>query len=403
MRYEYKSQNAVGQVSQGVLVVDDKAGLEKQLKLKKETLIFSREIKESKFSLDSINYFFSRVKLSEKIFFGKNLGTMIRSGLSLSRALSVLGKQTKNKRLKVIIASIVDDIARGTSLHSALGKFPDVFSSLFVSMVNAGEESGNLSESLGVITTQLDKTYTLRRKIRGAMVYPAIIITAMIIIMILMLIYVVPTLAATFAELGVELPATTQAIISVSNFLTNYTLIFFGGIVAFFGAFYAILKSNLGKRYFYFFLLRLPIISNIVKQANSARTTRTLSSLLSSGVDISEALLITKDVLENSYYKEVIEIAINNIQKGLPLSEAFAMHPNLYPVLATEMIEVGEETGSLPKMLIEVAEFYEGEVEAVTKDMSTIIEPILMVVIGAVVGFFALSMIEPMYSLSSSI
>jgi len=218
-----------------------------------------------------------------------------------------------------------------------------------------------------------------------------------------MLIYVVPTLTQTFGELGVDLPRSTQVVIAVSNFMTTHTVLFFGllvgvGLVGMWG-----FRTQRGQRMFEFVLIHMPIISKLVKEVNSARTTRTLSSLLSSGVEIVRALSITREVVQNSYYKEVISHAEEVIQKGGALAEVFAQNEHLYPVMVGEMIAVGGETGKLTSMLEQIADFYENEVEQQTKDLSTVIEPFLMLFIGAVVGFFAVSMISPIYSISSGI
>ena len=235
------------------------------------------------------------------------------------------------------------------------------------------------------------------------MIYPSIILIAMIIIAVLMLMFVVPTLTQTFEEFGADLPASTQSIIAISKFFIENTLIAFlipAILVAL--VMYA-LRTYKGKRMFHYVLLHLPIIGELVKEIQSARTTRTLSSLLSSGVEIVTAISITGDVHQNSYYQDVLLQAQIDVQKGAPLSGVFTKNEHLYPILVGEMISVGEETGKLSDMLLNIAEFYESEVEQKTKDMSTIVEPFLMIIIGAFVGFFALSMIAPIYSLSEAI
>ena len=225
----------------------------------------------------------------------------------------------------------------------------------------------------------------------------------MIVIGIIMLMYVVPTLTKTFEELGVELPNSTQFIIAVSDFLINHTIL--GVLIITLLIFVSFLgfRSKRGKVMIDYVLFRIPVISNIIREVNSARTTRTLSSLLSAGVEIINAISITKEVVQNSYFKDVLEQSKKDIQKGLPLSKSFMKNEKIYPILVSEMIAVGEETGQLSEMLQQIAEFYEGEVEQKTKNISTIIEPFLMVFIGIAVGFFAISMISPIYSISAGI
>jgi type IV pilus assembly protein PilC len=406
--FRYKTQGKKGDIEESTIEAPDRFAVYRQVRKEGRTVVSVVQeggVKDFKKWLDMerINAFIGRVKLSEVIMLTKNLSAMIEAGLVLSRAITIMEKQTKNAKLKVILQQINSDLKKGETFASALSKFPKVFTPLFVSMVRAGEESGSLAESLKVVGAQMDKAYLLKKKVRGAMMYPAIVIVAMIIISILMLMYVVPTLTATFADVGAELPASTKVIIALSDFLANNTIVFFALLVIFITLTAWGLKTPQGKRGFEWTILRLPIIGTLVREVNAARTSRTLSSLLVSGVEIVAALNITRDVVQNSYFKEIIEDAEGEIQKGAPISKAFLESEELYPVLFSEMIAVGEETGNLSKMLEDVAVFYEREVEQKTKDMSTIIEPILMLTIGGAVGFFAVSMITPIYSLSETI
>jgi type IV pilus assembly protein PilC len=249
----------------------------------------------------------------------------------------------------------------------------------------------------------MERSSTLRKKIKGAMIYPSIVLIVMVIIGVLMMIYVVPSITKTFASMNVELPLTTQILITTSDFMSNNALlVLVGGAAAIFG-FLAFLRTRIGKRIFHYLVTRIPVIGLIVKEVNAARTARSLASLLRAGVDVINAVTITRDVVQNVYYKDVLTIAAERVEKGTPLSDVFVERVDLYPVLVGDMIAVGEETGQISHMLEELAQFYETEVDQKTKDLSTIIEPILMVVIGSTVGFFALAMIAPIYSISDSI
>lgn len=401
--FSYKAQKAGGEIYESSAEFNDRFALYNELKSRGEMVLSVREVDGKKVGSFSFDSFFGRVGLHEQILFARNLGSMLSAGLSLTRSLNVILKQTKNKAFQKVVSSIISEIGRGQSFAQSLAIHPKVFSALFVSMVKAGESSGSLPDSLKVVAKQMEQAYLLKKKIRGAMMYPAIILSVMLIIGILMLIYVVPTLTGTFKELKVDLPASTQFILDVSNFLTDHTLwglliaivLIAGGIL--------VARTKSGKRAFDWTILHLPIIGGITKETNSARTARTLSSLLSAGVSVVEALGITAEVTQNSYYREVLKHSEESIQKGITISSVFAENEKLYPVFVAEMTSVGEETGQLAPMLLEVATYYEIEVEQRTKDMSTIIEPFLMVVIGAAVGFFAISMISPMYSLVDTI
>jgi type IV pilus assembly protein PilC len=345
----------------------------------------------------------NKVKLSEKILFTKNLSGMLKAGLALSRALQVLSRQTKNKFLQKIIETLSETIDKGGTFSDGLAKYPKVFSALFVSMVRAGEESGGMPNALTEIGTNLEKSYALNKKIKSAMMYPSIILCAIFLIGILMFIYVVPTLTNTFKDLGTKLPASTQFVVDLSDLINNHIILLILGIatIVFLGI--LAMKMPRTKRGIDWLVIRLPVIGTIVQEMNAARTTRTMSSLLSSGVTIGRSISITKEVLQNVYYKKIMEDVQLVVEKGGTMSSIFKAQTKLYPVMVGEMIEVGEETGKLGDMLLEVALFYEGEVDAKTKDLSTIIEPVLMIFIGAAVGFFAVSMLSPMYSIMDNV
>ncbi len=343
------------------------------------------------------------VKLDEMITFTKNLSAMLSAGLTLSRALSVTERQSGNKVLKNIVIDLGNKIKGGASFHEALAAHKKVFSKLFIAMTKSGEESGTLADALKVVAKQMERSSALTKKVRGAMIYPAIILFAIVVIGILMLIYVVPTLASTFTALGVQLPLSTRIILGMSNFMVNNILIVIIGLLAFVGAVYSAVRSNTGNLIFMKIALHLPVIGALMKETYSARAARTMASLLSSGVEMLTTLSIAGEVVGNGTFAAVISDAENRVRKGDPLSAAFAEKPKLYPILFSDMIAVGEETGKVAEMLGQVAEYYENDVEDRTKDLSTIIEPVLMLIIGLAVGVFAISMIGPIYSLTSKI
>ena len=406
-RFHYKAIDVKGEKIEGTVEAVDRFDVYRIVRKEGRNIISVKEEKEgfsfSLSSLSKLNEMIGTVKLSDKIIFTRNMAAMIDAGLTISRALTVMQRQMKNPIFKRTLKQIDDYIRSGSSFSDALRKFPKIFSPLFVAMVHAGEEGGVLGDSLRTIAQQMDRAYTLKKNIRGALIYPTIVIIAMVVIGILMLLYVVPTLSSTFEELGADLPGTTQAVVSISNFIIEHTLLTLGLMALASGSFVYALHTRIGRRMFEAFILHLPIIKGLVHETNAARTTRTLSSLLVSGVEVIAALKITREVVQNSYYKDVIKLAEKEIEKGGPISKVFLEHDKLYPALVGEIIAVGEETGKLSEMLMQIATFYEDEVAQKTKDMSTIIEPFLMLIIGAGVGFFAMAMIAPIYSLSNII
>lgn len=404
MLFYYKAQTTDGEVIDGEIEAPTKSQLIEQLRAEGKVVVFVEEITKKEFAFISyLHTLFGKVHIKERVFFARNLGSMIQAGLPLVRSLNILSRQTKNKRFKAIIVTLSQSITKGNSLSVAMSEFKDVFSPLTIAMVKSGEAGGNLSESLNLISNHLDQAYILQSRIRSALMYPGIIMIAMVTIGIIMMIYVVPVLTETFESLGVELPATTKIIIFISEFLKNNILISIILVPVFLVIVLWGMRTSVGKKTIEIALLKMPILGGLVRQINSARTARTLSSLLSSGVDMLEAISITEEVLQNSYYKKVLHEARERVTKGIALSEIFSENEDLYPAFVHEMIAVGEETGKLGEMLEGLALFYEREVEQVTKNLSTIIEPILMTIIGALVGLFAYSMITPLYSVLEGI
>ena len=342
------------------------------------------------------------VKRAEVIRMARNLSTMLAAGLPLSRALSVIERQSGNKRLKEIITALSESIKKGSSFHEALAAYPNVFPKLFAAMAKAGEESGSLADSLMIVGVQMEHSEELVRKIKGAMIYPAIVVSAVVVIGILMLIYVVPTLTSTFTQLGVQVPLATQVIVDISNFMVANVIAVMAGLIIIVAGGIAFIRSKPGGRIVLATALHLPVVNELVRETYTARAARTLSSLLSSGVPVLDALSITKEVVGDNVFAQVIAEAEEHVKKGELLSASFSAHTKLYPIMMSDMLSVGEETGKVAEMLKQIAEFYEEDVAEKTKDLSTIIEPVLMLLIGTVVGIFAVSMIAPIYSLSSA-
>ncbi len=405
-KFTYKGATASGAIVEETVEAVDRYAVYDIARRSGHTVSLVEELKPWSLSrlinVEKINYFLSRVKGDELVMVTRNLSSMLRAGLPLTRALSVIERQSKNPRLKGVMKGVRESINKGDQFFQGLKMYPETFSPLYIAMVRAGEESGGLAPALETISLQLERSSNLRKKIKGAMIYPAIVISVMVIIGVLMMIYVIPTITDTFKNLGNELPATTQLLIDTSDFVSANGLLVIAGIIVTVLGIIFFKRTMLGKKVFHKTYIHLPVIGELVKQTNSAYTARTLSSLLSAGVDVIGALNITEDVIQNVHYKVIIHDAAVEVEKGNALSATFVAHENLYPILVGEMILVGEETGQISNMLSELATFYETEVEQKTKDLSTIIEPVLMVVIGGVVGFFALAMIAPIYSITDS-
>ncbi len=396
--YFYTSKNSEGETKTGILSAKDTRQLAQRLK--RENLVLIRAVleEEKEKKRFSIPLPFLKVSSTEKIMAVRNLQVMIASGLSLVRSLTILASQTKSKKLKKALLDIREEIKKGKSFSGALAKYPDIFSELFLNMVKVGEEAGTLEEVLRILSLQMEKDKELKSRVKGAMVYPAVILVAMFGIGILMMIVVVPKLSKLFEELGVELPFTTQILINFSTLLAErwYLVI----LAIFFLPFiiWGVVKTKKGKWVLDTFLLKFPVVSLIVKKSNSASIIRTLSSLIASGVPIVRSLEVMSGTLKNVYFRKAITKAAEEVEKGEKLSNTLKPYKNIFSFGMIEMIEVGEETGETPKILAKLADFFEEEISNVTKNLVSIIEPVLMIIIGVAVGFFAISMIQPMYS-----
>lgn len=402
MLFEYKAKKMTGEETSGTMEAAGKNELAHKLREMGFVPILARE-KGKERQRDSFLSKIGFISAADKIMFSRNLSVMMAAGLPVTRALEILSRQTANKIFSRAIVALMDEARKGNPLSEAMKSYPKIFSKLFVAMVKTGEESGQLSGALDVAGQQIEKDHSLVKRIRGAMMYPSIIVAAMILIGIFMFIYVVPTLVATFSGLKMKLPLSTRVIIFISDVIAGHFYLFIIGLFAAVFALIWFIRTEIGRMFLSNILLRIPLISSVVKKINSARTSRTLAAMISSGVNIVEALTITRDVLQNGKYKKVLDLAIGDVQKGVPISSAFKNASGLYPVLLGEMIAVGEETGKISEMLGRLADFYEEEVAEATKNLTTIIEPILMIFIGAAVGLFAFSMISPMYSMMNGV
>ncbi|MDZ7612080.1 MAG: type II secretion system F family protein [Candidatus Moranbacteria bacterium] len=398
-KFQYYAKNEQGEEKKDIMEAQDKKSVAEELKKDGYWLVYIEEKKKKKSGkTSSLGGFFS-VPLKNKMIFCRHLAVMVSSGLSLSKALTILGNQESNKTFKKIILSLADDVKKGVSLADSMEKYPKAFSKIFVSMVRVGEKGGSLEEILKILARQLEKDHDLISKIRGALIYPAIIIVVMIIIAVLMMVFVIPKITRVFEGFDAELPIMTQIVIAISDFMSSNILLTFGIIIAIAASIFGFYKTEPGIKFFHKVFLKFPIVGTLVTKVNSARFARILSSMLKSGVSLVEALDITADTLGNRYFKRAAGNASEKVQKGVALSEVLSKYEKVFPYLVIQMVKVGEDTGQTPEILLKLAQFYEGEVDQTAKNLSSVIEPILMVIIGAAVGFFAVAIIQPIYSL----
>jgi type IV pilus assembly protein PilC len=394
--FNYVAKDAKGGVKSGDFEGKDKRSVVEALRSEGfyVTAITQKEAekeKESKFPM------FSGVSLKDKMMFARHLGVMLSSGLSLPKSLDVISNQSKSKKFKKILEEVGKEVKMGNALAESLMKYP-VFDELSVNMIRVGEVGGNLEEVLELLADQLEKEHTLLSRVRGAMYYPSVILLVMIGVGIAMMMYVVPKLTSIFTDIQTTLPLSTRMIIAVSNYMSGHQWTVISGIILLVAAIIVFAKSRVGKKVTSFMFFKVPVIKNIVIKVNNARFARIYSSLTKSGVSVVESLKIISRTLTNDAYKKAFQAIGNDVEKGRPIHEGLAKFPRIFPVLTIQMMQVGEETGKTVEVLVNLAKFYEEEINQTTKNLSSIIEPVLMVIIGTAVGFFAISMILPMYS-----
>lgn len=344
------------------------------------------------------------VSLKAKTTFTRSLALIVKSGMSLPQGLEILAEQTGSSLLKQTVREIKNAVTKGESFAETLRTYPGVFSTFYVSMVKTGEVSGNLERVLNDLAIYLEKERALRSRVLGALIYPAVIFFVMLAVITLMMIVVVPRLATVFAEFDAQLPKTTLIIIAVSKIVTNYALVALPTVLILaVGAWYTVNRTKQGKHAFDWLVLHVPVCALLSSKINSARISRALQILITSGVPIVEALTITSEVVKNSFYQDALKKAAKEIEGGRELNAILAEDKKLFTPLMTELIAIGQETGSLDVILGELADSYEDEVERITKNLPSLIEPALMIFIGSTVGFLAISMLQPIYTLTNAI
>lgn len=344
-----------------------------------------------------------RVKLKEKLVFIQDLSVMLKSGIPLSRSLQVLSSQQNNPAFEKVLTAIHKDVENGQTLHDSLAKHPKVFSEIFVSMVRVGELSGTLDLALEYLTIQLEREAELTSRVKGAMVYPSVVLGVMILAGIVMATYVLPKLTSIFKDFDATLPTATRIIIALSDFMSEHTILVFTGLFGLVIFFTRITKVPVVKKAIFAVALRVPGIGSIVREVSLARFSRISASLLKSGISVVETMAVTGEAMPNPFYRKACLETSEAVKLGKPMTESLSSYTHLFPFLVVQMLQVGEETGNVEAILEQLAKHYESSVDATLKNLSSIVEPLLLVVIGAAVGVVAYALIIPIYNIGSQI
>jgi type IV pilus assembly protein PilC len=400
--YVFKAIDLGGQHAKGEVEADSKQSVSDQLKARGLIVL---DIADKRQSKDIEIPFLNRIKLGDLSIMTRQLATMVSSGMTILRALYVLEAQTENKKLVDAIVAVRKDVEAGLPLSDALERHPKTFTPLYVAMVRAGETGGVLEESLLRVSDQLENEESLRRQVKSAMAYPVVILSFAMIVMLAMVAFIVPVFAGVFDELGTdaELPKMTQFVVGISGLVTGKWYLLLAGTAGIVFAFLKWKRTERGRATFQRFLLRIPFkIGDIFQKVALARWSRTFSALMGAGVPLLQALDITAQTAGNIVVEEAMAKVTESVKAGGSIAGPLLDSP-AFPSMVGHMVKVGEETGALTTMLSKIGDFYEDQVAAAVKALTSILEPVMIVFVGGVVGFIVISMYLPLFSVYDQI
>ncbi|MBI2448651.1 type II secretion system F family protein [Candidatus Microgenomates bacterium] len=400
-RYSYEAKDKMGKLVKGLVEADSFDAVDDILRYNKLTALSIRPYMSSEDRIK--NYFRSvvaKIRPKDKAIFARQLATMINAGLPLMEALRSLLKQTPNKNLVAVILKIISMIEKGKSFSYAIAQFPFVFSPVFVSMVKSGEASGKMDKVLLDLAEQLESDYALRSKIRGAMIYPAFILSAMLVVGVFAIVYIIPSLEEVFTGAGAKLPATTYFLIALSHALSNFWYLFVLGIIIIIAFLRYLMSTNTGKTFLGYMAMKIPVFGKINLGIYIAHFARNLGLLMAGGVPIVKSLSMVSESVGNILIEREIKDYVMQVEQGIPLSEPVAKS-KYFPTLVASMVAVGEQTGQMDKILINLANIYEEETNNTLKGLTSLLEPVIMLIIGLGVAFLVVSIIMPIFQLSN--
>lgn len=401
MRLRYKAVSKEGAVVRGLVEAKDNAEAVGYLR-NKGLVPITVSSDSSGSELLKFLPFVNKVGSADLILFTRQLSSMLDSGLTLIKSLEILKEQVTNKMMLDIISSIISDIEEGKNLSFAISKYPDVFTQVYISIVKSAESSGLLDKALSRLADNLEKQAKLRSTIRAALTYPAIIVLLMGAVVFIMMTVVIPQLVGLYKSLNIELPLPTLIVITISNFLVVFWPFLLAGSVIGFFLFQRWNKTEAGMLIVDNFKLKLPIFGNLSKKIILTEFSRTLSLLIGSGTLVVDSLEQTSNTLGNVHYKNAVQEVAKKVENGVTIGDAISYSP-LFPGLLIQLVKIGEQTGKLDETLMKASEYFENETDQIVKTMTTALEPLIMVTLGAGVAFLMVSIITPIYSLISSI
>jgi type IV pilus assembly protein PilC len=401
MKLYYKAVTNKGESIDGLIDARDPSEAAAYLR-SKELLPIRIVKKEGSRFRNLIPFLGNKIKFSEVVSFTRQLSSMLTSGLTLLRSLEILRNQIESRVLVDVIDSIIKDIQEGSNFSRAIAKYPEVFSPIYIALIEASEGSGLLDKALSRLADTLEKQQKLKITVKGALTYPLIVVVMMIIVIFVMMIFVIPQISTLYESMNVVLPLSTLILIKTSNFFVSFWFVIVG-IVFLLGFVYKRWhKTTEGKLTIDSMLLKIPIFGKLIKKTILAEFSRTLGALLASGTLVVEALNKVSNITGNIHYEDAIVDVAKRVEKGVGMGEAMSLY-YLFPPNLVELVKIGEQTGKLDETLVKASEYYENEIDASVKTLSTAIEPIILVVLGIGTAFLIISIITPIYQITSSI
>ena len=398
MKYNYQARTKKGEVQTGIIEASSREAATTLLRKHGMYVTILEEVAASPLYAKKIKIF-ERVSRSDIVLFSRQLSIMFKSKVPLVEALGVLSVQTRNSELKEKILELSEEVEGGTSFSGAISRHPQIFSSFYVAMVKAGEVSGTLSESLEYLAEHLEREYHLIAKMRGALMYPFLIIFVVFLVLALMIFFVIPNLSEVLIGTGQELPAVTKAVIGLAAFLRNWGWVIVLGIIVLILAGFRYYQTKKGKKFFDKIFLKLPVIGPFLKMLYVARFAENLSTLISGGLPIASALQTVGEIVGNTRYKEVIFDTRDKVRKGEPISSVLARAPEVFPPVFIQMTLVGEKTGTLDSTLMNIVNFYKKEIDRTIDNLLSILEPALIIILGVIVAGLMLAILVPLYQM----
>lgn len=395
MRFRYQARNTEGELIKGEIEAADNTSA--SLALRQKGLFVSRISGENEKGRIG-NFFRGKTSLKDRIILTQQLGVMIKSGLSVVDALDALKDEVSNKKFAKEIVEIISDVKGGAQLSEALAKYPDSFSEVYVNTVKSGEKSGKLDTVLDGLAIQLEKDYELNSKLRGAMVYPIFVLLALVVVMIIVLIVIIPQLKSIFDEVEAPLPALTRGVIALSEFLKNNIIWIAIALLVLIVAAKYFGKTKEGRKFYDSVKIRIPVVGTLFKKTYMAKFTRTFAGLTAAGLPLLDIFKTSKQVVGNVLYEEELDKMASKVEVGQAVSKVLK-ESNLFPSMIGQLASVGEKSGSMDKVFESMANFFDKEVENITNNLSTLLEPVLMVIMGVGIALIITSVLQPIYGL----